>query len=138
MFSGFEAWLKRFLFHLYKEIHHVHLVFSNEEKLSRHLEIIAKKIGVLLPYFRLMNQMLCFRNDHFLLEKLLNPFSSIMDMLPSDLQYAKLNACRSTKCDKSNWNLKNKKKWIFKKFIVESICMDGFTITHFGFCNWLL
>jgi hypothetical protein len=36
---------------------------------SRHLEVITKKISVLVPFSKIIDQMLCFRIDHFLLEK---------------------------------------------------------------------
>jgi hypothetical protein len=37
---------------------------------SRHLELIIKKIGVLLLSSRIVDQMFCLKNDHFLFEKL--------------------------------------------------------------------
>jgi hypothetical protein len=35
-----------------------------------HLEIIAKKTGIHLSSYRIVDQLLCFKNDHFLLQKL--------------------------------------------------------------------
>jgi hypothetical protein len=39
----------------------------------KHLEIIAKKTGIHLSSYRIVDQSLCFRNDHFLLQKLDKP-----------------------------------------------------------------
>jgi len=39
----------------------------------KHLEIITKKIGIHLSSYRIVDQSLCFRNDHFLLQKLDKP-----------------------------------------------------------------
>ncbi len=35
-----------------------------------HLELTAKNFGVLLSSSRMVDQMFCFKNDHFLLQKL--------------------------------------------------------------------
>ncbi len=40
-----------------------------KKNFSKHLEIIIEKIGVHLLFFRIVDQSLCFRNDHFLLNK---------------------------------------------------------------------
>jgi hypothetical protein len=37
---------------------------------SKHLDIITEKIGILLSSSRILDQSLCFKNDHFLPEKL--------------------------------------------------------------------
>ncbi len=39
----------------------------------RHLDIITKKTGVLLLSSKILDQTFCFRNNHFLLEKLDKP-----------------------------------------------------------------
>jgi hypothetical protein len=36
---------------------------------ARHLEIIKEKTIVFLPFSRIIDQTLCFRNEHFLLKK---------------------------------------------------------------------
>jgi hypothetical protein len=36
---------------------------------ARHLEIIKEKTIVFLPFSRIVDQMLCFRNEHVLLKK---------------------------------------------------------------------
>jgi hypothetical protein len=50
------------------------MVIGNlKRNFSRHLNIITEKISILLPTLRILDQTLCFRNDHFLLEKLDKP-----------------------------------------------------------------
>jgi hypothetical protein len=42
---------------------------ATKRNFLRHFDIIAKKIGNLLPTFRILDQTFCFRTDHLLLEK---------------------------------------------------------------------
>jgi hypothetical protein len=45
------------------------LVFHDEEDFAKHLEIIEEKTIVFLPISIIIDQMLCFINEHFFLEK---------------------------------------------------------------------
>ncbi len=42
---------------------------ATKRNFSRHLDIIIKKIGIFLPFSRILDQTFYFWNDHFLLEK---------------------------------------------------------------------
>jgi len=44
-----------------------------KKNFSRHLEIIAKKIGTHLPSFKIVDQSFCFKNNHFLPKKPYKP-----------------------------------------------------------------
>jgi hypothetical protein len=62
--------LKEFLFAYSKEFT-VYIWSSTMRKsFSKHLEIITKKIGVLLLSCKIVNHIFCLKNDHLLLEKL--------------------------------------------------------------------
>jgi hypothetical protein len=41
-----------------------------KRNISRHLELIIEKIGVLFPSSRMVDKTFCLKNDHFLLKKL--------------------------------------------------------------------
>jgi hypothetical protein len=61
--------LKEFLSTCVKKFTMYICSLAMKRNFSKHLEIIAKKIDVHLPSSRILDWSLCFRNDHFLLEK---------------------------------------------------------------------
>lgn len=61
--------MKEFLFICVKKFTMYIWSFTMKIIFLRHLEVIVKNISVLVPSSKIVDQMFCFKNDHFMLDK---------------------------------------------------------------------